>query len=217
MAATIHIKWVNKAECLARLNRIKGQNVKTVAQRTMSDMKSAAPTLVARMTSQKYAMPATKLNPNTKAGSSRGSVSLVGGLAGVALQYRGERLALGGGKDSKGGSFPLSPRVVSYGRRQTFKSKVYRSSGMKKVGHYATPWSEGGAYGAKSPAMPIPSGAHGVTPPVERQGRGGFNHGMRGPSVPQMVQHTGEEGPMAETLEYLLWSKLERHVNRLTE
>lgn len=207
---SITVKVVNKQEVLDKLNRMKGENARMVMQRTMSDMGKKGPSIISKFTSTRYMISAAKVNPNTKAGSGRGSVGMTGGLAGITFVYRGRMLAIGGGASAREGSFPLSPRTVSYGRRQTFKTQVLRGGGRNEVGHYARPNTEGGAYSAKSPGIPFP----GVGTPVERRGDR-LSEGFKGPSVPAMVGKEETQAMYMPFLEQALWESLSRHVHNI--
>lgn len=173
-----------------------GENAAKAVNRTMSTMGRRAPVMVARIGAEKYNIAAARLNPRNK--RSRGKVSLAGGLAELELRYVGEKLPITDFKDMKPKGYRRTPYDISV---QVVRGQVGRA------GHWYRPWSEGGAYSAKSPWMFVP----GVPGPVMRQGRklGGT---MRALSIPQMVVSKRTEPELQPKLRELMMDELWRNI-----
>lgn len=206
------IKVVNKQEVLQKLENMQGKNAQLVMQRTMADMAKKGPSIIAKVLSTRYAMPASKLNPNSKANQShksgsRGSVSMGGTLASIEFEYRGRMLAIGGGATASEGSWPLQPRSLNYKNRVTFKTQILRGGGRKPVGHWSKPGSEGGKYGSKSPYMALP----GPNTPMQRIGHG-TGGADKGPSIPALVHASESQAIYMPLLEQALYETVSRHL-----
>lgn len=202
MLQSITLKLLNQAEIVAELEKLGDQKAAKALQQTVNYMKGHGPQWIARVAKGYYALPGTKLNPNTKAG--KGSVSASGStIASVAWHYTGERLHIGGPS-----GFKVNPTA--------HKDKAYQVStqiirGQKAVfGHWAKPWSEDGAYGKKSPWMMIP----GLPFPVQRMGSG-LGEGARGLSVPQMVLSKHTKDQLEETISNEALKRLEYYVGKM--
>lgn len=214
--ATIQAKIVNKDEVIKRLDKLKGEDAKKVMKSTVSDMKSRGPRWIAQLASQTYNITKAKLNPNTKSGGTRGFVQAAGDtLASISWTYRGQRLPIGG--SGAGGNFKLYPRSHS-GRPYILLAEVLRGQ-ASTLGHWFAPWSEGGAYGAKSPYMLAGGAGYAVERRSPRSGgRGARRAAMRrarGPSVPQMVLSVRTKDELKTKLETEALKRLEHHIGRL--
>lgn len=206
-SATIQIKVVNKAEIIQRLDKVKGENAKKVMQATVSDMKRRGPSWIARLASQTYNIATTKLNPNTKSGGSRAMVQASGDtLASVSWTYKGQRLSIGG--SGAAGNFKLFPRSHSL-RPYILLTEILRGQ-PATLGHWMKPWSEGGAYGAKSPYMLAGGGGYAVI----RKGTT-LGERARGLSVPQMVLSVRTSDTLKAKLETEALSRLDHHIGRI--
>ena len=176
----VYFELENKAEFMKRLDELEKVKPKRGFQNVLRDMRKRGATLFARIAAQQYAVKQSILKPTTKAGAGKASLSMVGfaSLGSINWVYRGERLHIGGGDN---GSFTLKPQVHTPKKRYTLKTRILRG-GLKEIGHYNMPYSEGGRFGARSPHMVLP----GITVPIRRQGEA-FGGGARGLSVPQMI------------------------------
>lgn len=195
----VEAKVVNKAAVIKRLRRLSAEDARKAMVRTMRDVQHRGPAWIAKVATSVYAVPATKLNPNTKAGAGKASV-VAGGetLAGVTWTYRGERLTLGG-------TFKIKP--------PGHRAKPYKITGtiVKGVaspyGHWSKPYSEGGRYGPVSPWMMVP----GVNVPIQRTGRV-FGGAAKGLAVPQMVVSDRTKDELQRKLEEETLKRLEHYI-----
>lgn len=208
MAMTgIRVELTNRAEIMEMLGQLEGEKVKTAVRRAMSDLKRRGPTIIARLAAQTYAISATKLNPNTKAGAGKATVQVSGNIIdAISWTYKGSRLALGGGKGAQG-SFKLLPRSgPAPGRRYRTRTEILKGNTVE-IGHGGPPHSEGGAYGAKSPWMVLP----GQSTAMQRLGEG-LGDIAKGLSVPQMVLSIRTKDELQMQLEELLRERVEHAI-----
>ena len=170
---------------------------------TLSDMRRRAPTIIGRTAAETYNIAATRLNPNNK--TSRGSVSLSGGLQDLSLIYRGPGMPIKSFKKA------LDPTSMRRNKAPYKVTAEYVRGKRTIIGHWSPPGTEGGRYSGKSPRMYIP-GVHAYGP-VQREGRG-WGGGNFGPSVPQMVINRGNGEREIEQLSKLMGDRLEHHLRR---
>lgn len=190
---------VDAKQVIEKLNKMKGENARKVMQRTMSDLNTRGPRLIAQFAAETYALPAVKLNPRTKSG--KGSVSMAGSsLASIEWIYRGQRIVIGRG------GFKLWPASHNM-RRRSYKTTTSVLRGQKAVlGVWNRPWSQGGAYRAKSPWFVV----NGLA--MQRRGRS-LDWTARGPSIPQMVLSVRHEGRLKTGLQNLAIQRLEHNID----
>ena len=198
----VEAKVVNKADVIAKLGRLSGEQARTAMTRTMRDVQRRGPAWIAKVATSVYAVPATKLNPNTKAGAGKASVAAGGEtLAGVTWTYVGERLTMGG-------TFKLRPAA--------HRNRPYQLTGqiLKGVaspyGHWSKPYSEGGRYGPVSPWMLV----SGVNVPIQRTGQV-FGGAAKGLAVPQMVLSDRTKDQLQQKLEEETLKRLEHYVEQV--
>lgn len=133
------LKIANKPEVVRKIDRISSDGARKAVRYLFSDIKRRVPTAVARIAAQRYNIAATKLNPNTKAGSSRATAFVHGGgsLGSLSWEYIGPKLKIGGGASNTQGSFPLSPQVHNTSG-YTATTSVLRGH-RATVGHWNVP------------------------------------------------------------------------------
>lgn len=201
MAVQLSVR-LNSKEFQRALRKNAEQWPKAISS-TLSDMRRRAPTIIGKTASQIYNIKSAALNPNNK--SSRGSVSLSGGLEDLSLVYRGP------GMPVKSFTKALDPTSKRKNKTPYTVTAEYVSGKRTIIGHWAPPHSEGGRYSGVSPRMYIP-GVHAYGP-VKREGSG-WAGGNFGPSVPQMVINRGNGEREIEELSKLMESRLEHHLRR---
>lgn len=181
----------------------RGDDWARCVQRTISDMRTRAPGPIGLEAMKVYNAKKASLNPNNK--SSRGGVSVRGGLVTLELVYRG------GPQPVKSFARALSPASK---RRNSAPYKItaeYVKGSPTTIGHWSPPGTEGGRYSVESPRMYIP----GVSKygPVRRVGSG-WAGGTFGPSVPQMVMNRGNDERSRERLSEIMATRLEHHMRQ---
>lgn len=210
MAVKISVKGTY--EKVARELNKRGEQAARALDRSLRDMRRAAPTVVARQTTGVYGIKQGEVNANSE--KFQGGCRMSGGVSDLTLQYTGRMLTPT--------HFGMSPRSAGGGRAYTIRATILRGH-RSKLGHWRRPWSQGGAYGRESPYMLMP----GKVPPIQRRGgktarRGnGFSHAggehaaLKTISVPQMV---GSERHIEGTMEMLqerCGAILQRHLRSI--
>lgn len=168
MAVTVFAN-VNDAQ-LRKVLRKNGNEWAKQMQHATQDMKRAAPGIVAKRTASVYTVKQGEVNPSSY--KFAGVCSMSGGVADLSMTYRGRQLTLA--------HFGLRHSGVNPDYPYTVSAAVLKGQ-RKTLGKVKRPWSQGGAYGAKSPGMMLP----GIIPPVRRFGM--KVEAASGLSVPQMV------------------------------
>lgn len=196
MAVSIVVK-LDEADFRKRLEE-SGNNWAKAMDYTVRTMRKDGPTIIAKNAAEIYNIGQAKLNPRNK--TSRGSVSLHGGMKTLTYLYRGSRFPI---KEFKGLK-PTGPRKKPY----TVTAEVLQGQ-TSKVGHWNKPHSEGGRYSGNSPWMIVP----GVPGPVMRMGNklGGT---MRALSVPQMVVNNHNSDETIQELNEKMFDELQRNLAR---
>lgn len=170
MAVSIDVK-VDSKELKASLKR-DGEKWAKQMERATQDMKRVAPSIIAKQTTNVYAIKQGEVHANSE--KFAGSCSLSGGIADLKLEYKGRMLTPT--------HFKMSPAASpGFSRKYTVKATILKGSRVK-IGHWQRPWSEGGKHGAESPAMLLP----GKVPPIIRKGN--TYKALKVISVPQMVK-----------------------------
>lgn len=203
MSVEVTVKLLNSKE-LQRNLRKNGDLWAKCVQRTISDMRRRAPTIIGENAQEEYNAKPASLNPRNK--SSRGSVSVSGGLTELTLHYVGSPQPI---KSFNKGA--LNPTHMRRNRAPYKITVEYVKGKATTIGHWSPPGSEGGKYSAKSPRMYIP----GVSKygPVQRSGSG-WEGGNFGPSVPQMVMNRGNDEKSRKALSELMATRLEHNLRQ---
>lgn len=185
------------------LNKLQNDIPRRAMTATCADLSKRVPSTVARIAGQTYALPRTKLNPNTKAGAANGAVSVGASIGGMSWEYKGSRLPIGAAR-----GFTMKPKTA---RKSAYvlTTQILRGK-WSRFGHWNKPWSEGGRYGRKSPWMLLPG--HSV--PLMREGKS-FHSGANGLSIPQMVLSKRHEAQLKQEIQQLAIERLRHNISRL--
>ena len=137
--ATIQMRLENADAVYAKLKALPDEKAPKFMRMMVSDMKSRGPTLIAKTGASVYNIAAAKLNPKTKAGSTRAYVHMMGDTLGsISWHYSGPRLKLGGGATAGRGSWPIRPTYHSTRRAYTLKTSIIRGS-WSELGRWEPP------------------------------------------------------------------------------